>query len=176
MEITSKIYKAIIPNLKDWPIYKFAINKLDYKNELVDIIFNDLVDKYGENLKNEIEKCAYSEIQRIKLNPWKVDPPDDEKFWTNIRTELLEGNAFDEIDYCRLQLKRIINRYVQEIFGDFRIPAFKFARIFLTYFFNRIFNGLFVGSIFNLTKRKSLKNKLLLSGYMDELRELFDKG
>ncbi len=176
MEITNKKYKNIIPDLKNWPIYKFALKNQEHKNKLVQIIFDELIEKYGDNLKNEISKCAYSELKRIKLNPWKVDPPDEKKFWTEIRRDVLERNECDDEKYCQFILRRIINRYVQEIFGNFKISAFKFARSILTYLFNRLFSGIIKGSMFNLWKRHTLKNKLLMTGYIDEVRDLFNKG
>ena len=176
MEITNKIYTHIIPDLKQWPIYKFAKNNSEHKSKLVQIVYDELVEKYGDNLRDEISKCAYSELNRIKLNPWKVDPVDEKKFWTEIRHEILEKENLQERGFCHLLLKRIINRYVQEIFGDFRIGTFKFTRAVLTYLFNRLFNGLLKGSIFNLWKKQSLKNKLLVTGYIDEARDLFNKG
>jgi glycerol-3-phosphate O-acyltransferase len=176
MKITNKTYNHIIPDLKQWPIYKFAIKNPEHKRKLVQIIFDELVAKYGDNLKDEISKCAYSELNRIKLNHWKVDPPDEKKFWTEIRRDILERNECDKKEYCHFILKKIINRYVQEIFGDFRISVFKFVRALLTYLFNRLFSGLIKGSIFNLWKKHSLKNKLLVTGYIDEVRNLFKRG
>lgn len=174
--ITDKIYPHIIPDLKQWPIYQFALHKAEYKKELVEIVFNDLIKKYGDDIKDEISKCAYLELKRIKLQPWKVDPPEEQKFWLAIRKELLESDACDDKEYCYFQLKRIINRYIEEIFGDFKISTFKLARVVLAYFFNRLFNGFFTGMIFNPHKHKSLKDKILLAGYIEEVRDLFKKG
>ncbi len=176
MKITNKIYKNIFPDLKNWPIYKFANDNTEHKKKLVQIVYDDLVAKYGDNIKDEISKCAYSELKRSKLNPWKVDPPDEKRFWTEIRRDILERNECDNEEYCNFLLKKIINRYVQEIFGDFKISTFKFARTILTYLFNRLFNGIFKGSLFNLWKKQTLKNRLLMTGYIDEVRELFNKG
>ncbi len=176
MTYTNKIYPHLIENIQKWPLYKFYRNSAKYKKEIVQIVFDNLVGEYGDNLKDEILKCTYLELKRIKLNPWKVDPPDEKKFWTDIRQIILKSDKCEKETVCYFHLKRIIARYVEEIFGDFKISTYRFARVFLTYMFNRLFNGFFVGTMFNLSKRKSLKNKIKLAGYVDETRELFSKG
>ncbi len=176
MTYTDTIYPHLIENIRDWPLYKFYRNSAKHKKEIVQIVFDNIVDKYGDELKDEILKCSYLELKRIKVNPWKVDPPDEKKFWTEIRQLVLKTDKCNDESVCHFHLKRIIARYVEEIFGDFKISTYKFARVFLTYMFNRLFNGLFVGSMINFSKRKSLKDRILLAGYVDETRELFSKG
>ncbi len=176
MTYTNEIYPHLIENIQDWPLYKFYRNSAKYKKEVVQIVFDNIVDRFGNELKDEILKCTYLELKRIKLNPWKVDPPDEKKFWNEIRQIILKSDKCEEESVCHFHLKRIITRYVEEIFGDFKISTYKFARVFLTYMFNRLFNGLFIGSMVNFSKRKSLKDRIQLAGYVDETRELFSKG
>ena len=177
MIYTDKIFPHLIEDIKEWPLYKFYNRKNEHKKEVVKIVFDDIVERFGDNIKDEILKCTYLELKRIKLNPWKVDPPDEKKFWAEIRQLILKSDKCDDIDFCHFHLKRIITRYVEEIFGDFKLSTYKFARVFLTYLFNRLFNGLLVGSLLNVfSKRKSLKNKIKLAGYVEETRELFNKG
>lgn len=173
---TSK-YKHLNVDLREWPIYKFTFHQNKYKKELVEIIFNNIVNKYGDDLKNELSKCAFAELRRINTVPWKVDPPEEKKFWTDIRKEILDNESCDNKEFCHFQLRRIISRYIEEIYGNFVITTYKFASIFLTYFFNRIFSGLLSGSLFNLFgKRRNLEKRLKVEGYVDEARDLFDKG
>lgn len=170
-------YKHLNIDLKKWPIFQFSLHQNKYKKELVKIIFDNVVEKYGDDLKDELSKCAYAELRRIKTMPWKVDPPEEKKFWTDIRNEVLEFDSCDDKYFCHFQLKRVISRYIEEIYGDFKIPTYKFARVFLTYFFNRIFSGFLSGSLLNLFgKRKNLEKRLKVAGYFDEARDLFDKG
>lgn len=177
MIYTNKIFSHLIPDIKQWPIYNFALNKAKYKKELNEIIYNNLIEKYGDDLKNEIAKCVYLELKRLNQTPWKVDPPDSKRFWNEIQKEVLKNDKCeDDIEFCHFQLKRIISRYTEEIFGDFKIGTYKFARVFLTYLFNRLFNGLLKGSMLNLFKHSSLKNRIILAGYVKEVRELFNKG
>ena len=175
-KVTDRIFSHIIPDIKKWPIYIFYQNKEKYKNELVELIYTNLIEKYGDNLKDEISKCAYLELKRVRMTPWKVDPVDEKKFWTDIRKEILEKDELQETGFCHFLLKRIVNRYIQEIFGDFKIGTFKFARIVLLYMYNRMLNGFIKGNILNFWKKKTLKDKLLLAGYVEEVRNLFNKG
>jgi len=178
MIYTSKIYPHILKDIKDWPIFKFADNRNEYKKELNQIVYNSLVEKFGDDLKNEISKCVYLELKRLNQTPWKVDPPDAKKFWIDIQKEILKSDKCEDNndEYCKFQLKRIITRYTEEIFGDFKINTYKFARVFLKYLFNRLFNGFFKGSMLNLFKSNSLKDRIKLAGYIEETRDLFDKG
>ena len=170
-------YKHLNIDLKEWPIYQFTFHQNKYKKELVEIIFNNLVEKFGDELKNELSKCTFAELRRINTIPWKVDPPEEKKFWTDIRKEVLEHDTCDDKEFCYFQLKRIISRYVEEIYGDFKIPTYKFARVFLTYFFNRIFSGLLSGSLLNVfSKRRNLEKRVKVAGYVEEARNLFGKG
>ncbi len=174
---TNKIYPHIIDKIKEWPIYKFYRSKTIYKKEVVQMVFDNIIEKFGEDVRDEVLKCTYLELKRIKSNPWKVDPSDEKKFWDEIRQLILKSDKCEELSICHFHLKRIITRYVEEIFGDFKVNTYKFARVFLTYLFNRLFNGLFVGSMLNIfAKRRSLKDKILLAGYVEETRDLFSKG
>ena len=173
-EITDKIYDKIIPEIKNWPISQYSQEINSYKKEIVEIVYNELLEKYGDRLKNEIASCAYSELNRIKNSQWKVDPPEEKNFWTSIRKDVLTEDIDNE--HVKFILKRIINRYIEEIIGHFNIKTFQFARIFLLYFFNRIFSGFWHGNILNPSKGKYLAKRLKLTGKVDEVRELFSKG
>ncbi len=178
MKVSSKIYNHIIADVKKWPILKFANNSSKHKKAVVDIVYKSITEgKNEDDIKKEILKCAHLELRRIKNNPWKVDPQDEQKFWETLRSSLADIDDEKDKDAILFQLKKIIIRYVEEIFGDFRESTFKLMRVFLTYFFSRIFNGLFRGSLFGLLfKQKFLKNKLRIAGFHEETRALFKKG
>ncbi len=178
MKVSSKRYNHIITDVKKWTILKFANNSGKHKKAVVDIVFKSITEeKSEEDIKKLILKCAHLELRRIKNNPWKVDPPDEEKFWETLRSSLADTDAEKEKDVILFQLKKIIIRYAEEIFGDFKESTFKLMRVLLTYLFGRIFNGLLKGSLFGLFfKQKFLKNKLRIAGFHEETRELFSKG
>ena len=174
--LNNTIYPHIIKDIRLWPIIKFCANITTFKKNLVEKVYNDLIIKYGDNLKTELENCAFLELNRIKNNPWKVDPPEEKTFWTQMRKDLIGHNDPNDKENHQFLLKRIINRYIEEIVPDFKENTFYWIRIILTIFLNRIFNANFKGSIFYPFKRAALKNKLLLAGHVQETRALFEKG
>ncbi len=178
MKVSSKTYNHIIVDIKKWPILKFANNSSKHKKAVVDIVYKSITKgKSEDDIKKDILKCAHLELRRIKNNPWKVDPPDEQKFWETLRSSLADIDDKEGKDVILFQLRKIIIRYVEEIFGDFRESTFKLMRWFLAYLFGRIFNGLLKGSLFGLFfKQKFLKDKLRLAGFQEETRELFKKG
>ena len=87
------IFSHLIPDIKSWPIVSFCNNITSFKRNLVENIYNDLLIKYGDNLKTELENCAYAELNRLNNNPWKVDPPEEKAFWTGMRKDLIANNS-----------------------------------------------------------------------------------
>lgn len=173
---TNTIFPHIIKDIKAWPIIKFCAEINTFKKNLVESIYTDLLSRYGDNLKTELENCAYAELNRLNNNPWKIDPPEEKAFWTEMRKDLLGSNSAADAENHKFLLKRIINRYIEEIVGDFQEDTFKLIRILLAIFLNRIFNANLKGSIFYPFKRAALKSSLLLAGHVDETRALFEKG
>ncbi len=174
--IINTIFPHLIKDIKSWPIIRFCNEITSFKKNIVEKIYLELIKKYGDNLKSELESCAYSELNRIKNSPWKVDPPEEEAFWTYIRKELINEEGTSNNENIQFLLKRIINRYIEEIVGDFKEETFNWTRIILPVFLSKILNSGFKGSIFYPFKRSALKNKLLLAGHVEEARGLFDKG
>ncbi|MGE5356137.1 MAG: 1-acyl-sn-glycerol-3-phosphate acyltransferase [Deltaproteobacteria bacterium] len=173
---TNTIFPHILKDIKSWPIVRFCSNITPFKKKLVESVYKDLLEKYGDNLKTELENCAYSELNRLNNSPWKIDPPEEKLFWTEMRKDLIGDQSMEAEEKHKYLLKRIINRYVEEIVGDFKEETFNWIRLILPIFLNRIFNADFKGSIFYPFKKSALKNRLLLAGHIDETRELFKKG
>ena len=125
-----------------------------------------------------MDKTIYLEKLRVKNNPWKVDPADDKRYWGELEKEIESAKTFDDKD-DRLDkiLDRIINRYNQEIVGNFKIKTFKFSRNFLSAFFKRLLNpATGKGQKRIWGNRTQVKQKIKLHGYVDELRSIFQKG
>ncbi|MBK9737057.1 MAG: hypothetical protein IPO92_19725 [Saprospiraceae bacterium] len=117
------------------------------------------------------------ESQRMKLNPWKVDPADEKTYWKNMSLELeVSTHREDKEDAQILLLKRIINRYNEEIVGNFKPKTFKFFRIFLTSFFKRIFNRYFGKYQWRWGGKSKLQQNIKIVGDIDLIRTLFQKG
>jgi len=173
----SKPYPPIIPQMKDWPVYKVARQVDEFKQELKQQAYEALMSKNQGKIKEMMAQCAYQESKRVSQMPWKVDPDTEKPFWNNIQTQLTTGSDCSSDEVCQSMLRKIVNRYTEEIVGDFKPDTYVFADRFLTWFFNRIFNSYFKGSIFNFFGRnKALSRKLKLKGYIDETRALFEHG
>lgn len=171
-------FEHIKPNIENWPINIFHKNRDEFIKELNQFVFNRLKQN-NHSFQDLLAKTIYLENQRVRVSPWKVDPPDDKNYWHELSQEMNAalknsdpGDALDQI------MMRIINRYNSEIVGGFNAKTFRFARKFLTAIYKRLFNkfnegkegGYFWGS------KKTLESRLKVFGYVEETRRLFDKG
>jgi glycerol-3-phosphate O-acyltransferase len=139
--MSSQKTKELFNIIEQWPISKASKERKEFIEKLNSFVFERLNEGYKGNLSELVSKTVYLEKQRIKLNPWKVDPVDDKGYWNNIGTQLdLIQNLADKENAEEELLKRIINRYSEEIVGHFDKKTFLFSRWFLTTFFKRLFN------------------------------------
>jgi glycerol-3-phosphate O-acyltransferase len=174
----TKVYSHIIENIEDWPIAKFAKSRQEFVAQLSKFCTERIIEKYDDDLEATLSKTIYQESQRVKLNPWKVDPPEEKAYWAKM-SGLLKKNASTEDPNQAYQdmLKRIVNRYSEEIVGDFNPKTFRFARKFLSSFFKRVFNKAFGHGFFNMWgSKKDLSEKIKIYGEIERVRKLFDKG
>ncbi|MFK7932259.1 MAG: 1-acyl-sn-glycerol-3-phosphate acyltransferase [Saprospiraceae bacterium] len=176
-----KIYEHVFPNLEDWPIYKLHQDRKAFVKEVEEHTLRRLMRGSTKKVTDQIAKTVYNERIRIKEEPWKVDPPNDEQFWKRIRSKLVRKSLDREEADARLEnekiLQTILHRYAEEIVATFRIPTFQFARKFLTAFFNRMLNtaaGRNLGRV--LGGKRRLYERLKVEGEVDTVRELFKKG
>ncbi len=165
---------SVIEDLSEWPIYKMYQDRDRFMKDVQDFTVNRIVQqkKSGDALAERIAGVLYSERERIIEDPWKVDPPDEMDFWSDIRKKLLHGSFDGDKEaeqYNRELLERIIQRYVREITGNFKIPTYKLARKVLPVLFNLILNTM-------TFKRAKLSDKLKMTGSIDEVRSLVEKG
>jgi len=173
----SRPYPPIIPHMKDWPVYKVAREVDAFKQELKQLAFEALMEKNQGKIKDVMAQCAYLESKRVSQMPWKVDPVTEKSFWNNVHLQLTSGGDCTSEEQCEAVLRKIVNRYSEEIVGDFKPDTYIFADRFLSWFFNRIFSSYLKGSVFNFFgKKKALYKKLRLKGYVDEARALFQHG
>ncbi len=170
-------YEHIIPSLEDWPIRQFAVDRDNFIERLIDFTMKRIL-KSDATISEQLTKTVYLEIKRAKYTPWKVDPPDEKKYWQSLEGELEQIKKEEDPNrHYLLLLRRIVNRYCEEIVGDFNPKTFLFARKFLTAFFKRLFNngwGRKQKGIWG--SKEQLLDKIKVDGYMDEIRNLFNKG
>ncbi len=182
MENKPKIYPQVYPDLQDWPIYKLSEDREDFVQEITKYTLNKILRKQSEDeLADTIAKTIYRERIRMKEEPWKVDPPDESTFWRKVRKNLIRESLDKDKEASHkaneLILEDIIGRYSEEIVGTFKIPTFKFARRFLTMFFNRLLNTAASRNAKRLfNTRYHLYERLKVKGAQEEVRSLMTKG
>lgn len=176
--------KSVIPRIKDWPINLIAKKRDKILQETISealLEFNKSNPTLTQ-LRNQLQKTLYLENIRIRNEAWEVDPEDDKEFWGKIKKRLLKADPAQEEDeeiskeLHQEMLLDIISRYANEIIGNFNPNLFWFARQLLMRFFARMFNSHFGGfkGIFNPDEK--LKDKLIVAGPVEKLRNLSLKG
>ena len=181
MDQPSPPLPQVFPELEDWPIYKLSEDRDAFVQELNEFTNNRLHQKPNQVLSDMLAQTIYLERIRIKEEPWKVDPPNEDQFWKRMRKKLITHSLDKNEDEARKVneaiLAKIVKRYAEEIVGTFKIPTFKFARKFLTVFFNRLLNtaaGRNLGRFWG-TKRK-VSERLKVYGEVEKIRALMKKG
>ena len=171
-----KQYEHIYPQVEDWPINQISLERKEFVEELNAYVVNKMMEQSGDKLDSILARTAYQERTRIKNNPWRVDPPNEKKFWKKIQIELNEiGQSNEQIaeEHYRVLLGRIINRYSEEIVGSFVPGTYRFARKFLTAFFKRLLSS---RKRQKWGKKEKLFSKLRIYGELDLIRELAGQG
>lgn len=166
---------SVIQDLSQWPINKMYQDKENFMQDVLEFTKDRIIQqKKGGSLRDKLAAVLFSERARIIENPWKVDPPDEMDFWSDIRKRMFKGSfkAPEEgqgDDYNEELLKRILNRYIREITGNFKISTYKQARILLPMLFNTILNTITL-------RRGNLQDRLNITGSVEHLRSLVSKG
>lgn len=174
-------YPNIIEDLDDWPITTFYKDRPRVVKKLAKETYDHLVATNADptQLSALLNQTIYAEKLRSKTEPLKVDPPKEYSYWKNMESELsadmLKGD--DAFPLVEEKLKRILNRYSEEIAGNFVPKTFLFARKVLTRFFSALYNPFSVkGGGFLWGNKETLLDKFQIEGPMDHIRDLFDKG
>ncbi len=170
----NSVYPHIIPEIEKWPIYQVSKNRAVFIQELNQFSFDRMLELHSHEVDDIVAKTIYLEKIRSKNVPWKVDPPDEASYWVNLEKEFQACTTREQ----KIEiLRRIINRYSEEITGSFNPKTFKFARRFLTSFFKRLLNtaaGRKHRRIWG--NRYQLQDRIKVTGYVDQFRSLFSKG
>ncbi len=175
-------YAHTAPRVEDWEIFKISEDRDAFVEALEGASRQRILQEAGDTLPDVLSKTIFSEQERTRTEPWKVDPPQERSYWKRL-AKLLATQSLDEDEpttadeAARAILHRIVHRYSEEIVGTFKIPTFRFARRFLTFFFGRLLNaadGRTFKSLFS--KRILLQEKLLVRGYVEQVRKLSNQG
>lgn len=179
-------YAPIIPSKEEWPVVKLARERREFVQKVADLAESRVLKLTGNNpdiLKEELETTLYREKLRIKQNPWAVDPNDEEDFWKEVKTSLLQINTDSTLDKSgRFQayqelLHRITSRYADEIASNFKASHYKFTRRVVTYGFSRLLNAARVKGFKSIfSNQYTLQDKIQITGHTDQIRDLATKG
>lgn len=174
-----KTIDHIIPNVEDWPINLFGKStRGDFVSQLNEFVLDEILDNHGSDLEPVLAKTVYLEKIRSTKNKWKVDPADEASYWKSLGKELgdISIAGGDQDQYLQL-LKRIINRYNEEIVGNFSPKTYRFATKTLSVFFKRLLNTAAGRNHRRLWgNNHQLIERLKVYGEIDRIRHLFDKG
>lgn len=175
-------YTHTSPDIEEWAIYRLSEDRPQFVAELEEASYQRILEESGNQLPDLLSKTIFKEQERVRTEPWKVDPPNERSYWKQL-AKLLATQSLDEDEPTTAEiaakniLQRIVHRYAEEIVGTFKIPTFHFARRFLTFFFGRLLNaagGRTFKSLFS--KKILLQEKLLVRGYVEQVRELSKRG
>jgi glycerol-3-phosphate O-acyltransferase len=178
----NKKYKPILDSIPEWPVYQLSKNRKEFIEEVAQRTFKRVKElrPTTKHLTDELESTVYREQQRMKRNRWRVDPPDEAQFWSNIKEELvsLAGMPAEETQKKADDiLYRIALRYANEIAGNFKANSYRVTREIVKFWFARLLNGARVkkfGAFFR--NRYTLRDKIHIVGKAKQLRNLARKG
>ena len=171
-------YPQVFDRIDQWPIYALSQDRRRFIEEIDEFTLNRLMEEHPK-LYNLIAETIYLERIRVKETPWKVDPPNEGQFWNRLRSKLFKTENEPKLQAIETQkevIQRIIHRYSTEIVGTFSIPTFRFARLFLFTFFNRLLNAAAERWWRILSSRNRLHERIQVYGETDMIRALMKKG
>lgn len=176
-------YDYILPDMRDWPIYQLSQVRDEFVQEVEDATVNNILSqrRKGE-LADDIALVLYMERQRLKEDPWSVDPPDETEFWKGIRRELV-AKTLDKpeeepvVAANQDMVRRIVNRYANEIMGSFRVSTYRLARRILTAGFRTMLNAASFRTLRSIISGERLMaEKVKIEGPIEHIRELAKSG
>ncbi len=175
-----RYYEPIIKRSKYWPVVQLSKHRKEFIEEVSEESLKRilLVKSSTKELIEEIETARYREMQRMKSNPWRVDPPDEAAFWDDIKKDLVELSSSETTDQdIQKILKKIILRYANEVAGNFRPNRYTVTRNIVKFGFRRLLNAARVKGLFAIFKSDyNLTDKIQIFGKIKLLRKLARKG
>lgn len=178
-------YDLVLPDINQWPIAQLFTKKDLFIGEVIEDSMDRLrsyAGQVGQTVPDVIERTMFLERIRMKEDPWKVDPKDEHKFWSQIKKELVlneqieqDPGSFDA--RTQRMLRDITDRYANEIVNTFKPGSYHFAKRFLPFFFSTLLNAS-AGKTFKSIVNHSvqLQERVHLLGHIEQIRNLATKG
>ncbi|MEL6152518.1 MAG: 1-acyl-sn-glycerol-3-phosphate acyltransferase [Bacteroidota bacterium] len=174
MHTTSR-YAPILPDAKDWPVVQLNKHRRAFVQSVIDQSVQTLLDQYPSEAArwSLLEKTLDAERARIKRQPWRVDPADEQDFWQRVAVTVGGQRKIAPA----IVLQRIVKRYAWEIAGRFRISHYRFVSRVATYTLARLLHPV---KLVRPRLRSQLQDKLTATipivGAVDQLRQLARQG
>ncbi len=169
----------VIEDINQWPIKKLSDDKLSFVEEVKARTKEKLRAKYPTDkaLHDELAKVLYQERIRLTEKPWKADPPDERQFWNGMKSKLIQMDQNPSAANAEAMLDEILDRYANEIVGDFDPKAFGLARALLPQFFGRILAAA-PGKWFKTVAGnvRTIHEKIPITGDIEKIRYLATRG
>lgn len=169
------------PDLKQWPIAKLNDDKDNFVEQVKARSKERIKKRFStpKELRDELARVLYQERIRLTEKPWKADPPDERQFWNGIKSKFLKLDQVGPESTLTEDtlIDEILDRYTNEIVGQFDINAFNFARAILPQFFGRVLSAA-PGKWFKTLSSgaKTIHEKIPIYGDIDKIRHLSTKG
>ena len=171
-----RYYEPIIKRSKYWPVVQLTKHRKEFVESVTESTLDRLLSLYPKqkDIIETIETAHYREKQRIKHNPWRVDPPDELEFWNTIKDELVrESNKSDEEGDEVEILRKIVSRYTNEIAGNFKPSRYSLTRSIVKFWLRRLLNASRVKGMFAFFKSDyNLTDVIQIYGKIKQLRHL----
>lgn len=172
----------VIDDVTKWPIYKLSEDREGFTNEVKARAKEKLKERFPTEkaLRDELARVLYQEKIRLTEKAWKADPPDERQFWNGIKSKFIKLDHLGERPGDLSEeaiLDEILDRYVNEIVGQFEPGAFNLARAILPQFFGRVLSaapGKWLKTIAGNVK--TIHEKIPISGDVEKIRHLSTKG
>ncbi len=177
-----KYYPPILPGTREWPVVKLSKNRRQFISTVAKASIERILELTGDqqNLIEELELTLFLERNRMRQNPWKVDPEDEHEFWGDIKARMVaitKGNGELANHEESAILREIVERYAEEIAGNFRPTRYRLARTIIIFGFARLLNAARLKGIKSWWSRElDLPDKIKITGAVDQLRSLAKKG
>ncbi len=169
----------VLENIREWPIYKLSEDRDSFMNEVKNTTLQKLYERFHSNdlLKEELTKVLYQERVRLTEKPWKADPPDERAFWASVKSKFMKLSEQDSAITPHQLTEEILDRYIEEITGNFEVNSFQFARSVLPQFFSRVLNAA-PGKWFKSIRQgaRTIHEKIPITGDVELIRKLSQKG
>ncbi|MEP2025151.1 MAG: 1-acyl-sn-glycerol-3-phosphate acyltransferase [Reichenbachiella sp.] len=174
-------YKSVIRDIKNWPLVKITRSKSHLISLVVNEAYSNLtVNPDPSNIAHILKSSVDKEYHRAKTNKWAIDPDFEVSFWEEIQNTLkpsVEKNEFEKNAINEALLRKIIEKYVNEISTNFILFRYHVARIIMTSVLSVLLNSFGIYRLLSLLQNKfSINRKIQIKGSVEQLRQLTKIG